>query len=650
MYDKKTPISRKHGLAFKLAVFILTSTSIIFLAAFAYNYWCSKEIVLKSVEKNFGNQTQSVICQIESVLKSVEKVPAFSAKSIENRGFQEQQHVQLMKELIEANPEVYGGLISFEPYSVKPDAKYYAPYFCWDNNKNLTLSMLGSESYDYFNFDWYLIPKELNAPFWSEPYFDEGGGNVLMTTYSVPFYKTKDGKRDFYGIATADISLEWLVKMVSSISIYKSGYASIISQNGNFITHPNKEYIMKESIFSIAEAANDNQLRAIGKDMIHGGRDFVQYKSHVINKKAWMYYAPIPSTKWTLAVVAPDEELFEDTDALSKNIFGIGLAGFILLTSVVIYISRKITQPIRNLAHTSAEIAKGNLDIALPINHSNDEVGELSESFENMRVALKEYIHDLTETTAAKERIESELKIAKNIQMSFLPKKFPPFPEKEQFEIFALLEPAKEVGGDLYDFFLLDDNHLFFSVGDVSGKGVPAALFMAVSKTLMKGTAELGISPAELLMKVNEELAIDNDTAMFVTVFCAILNFKTGELQFSNAAHNKPILIRNNNIAEWLNLPGGFLLGPMTGTKYENRIMYLQPGDELIVYTDGVSEAMNPQNELFSDERLLETVGNLQTNDPESHVHELLAAVKVHAQDEPQSDDITIMSLKFIGE
>ena len=176
---------------------------------------------------------------------------------------------------------------------------------------------------------------------------------------------------------------------------------------------------------------------------------------------------------------------------------------------------------------------------------------------------------------------------------------------------------------------------------------------MAVSKTLMKGTAELGISPADLLMKVNEELAIDNESAMFVTVFCGILNFKTGELQFSNAAHNKPVLIRQmrqNHIAQWLELPGGFLLGPMSGTKYENRTIRLRPGDELIVYTDGVSEAMNPKGELFSDERLIETIGLLKTSDPEAHVHELLEAVKIHAQEEPQSDDITILSLKFKGE
>ena len=398
MYDKKNHIMKKHGLAFKLAAFILTSTSFIFVAAFAYNYWYSKEIVLNSVKKNFGNLIQSTICQIESTLQSVEKVPQFTVRSMETYGFQEKQHTQMLKDLIEANPNIYGGLISFEPYAYKPDAKYYAPYFCWDNGK-ITLSMLGSESYNYFNYDWYLIPKELNAPIWSEPYFDEGGGNVLMTTYSVPFSQMKDGKKVFAGVATADISLDWLVKMVSSISIYKTGYASIISKNGYFLTHPKKEFIMKESVFSIAEASNDDALRQIGKNMIRGGRDFIPYKSRVINKKTWMYYAPISKTGWTLAVIAPEDEMFEDISSLSKSIFFIGLLGFILLTMAVIFISRRITQPIRNLAKTSIEIAKGNLDIALPVNQSNDEVGELSESFENMRVALKEYIHDLTETT-----------------------------------------------------------------------------------------------------------------------------------------------------------------------------------------------------------------------------------------------------------
>ena len=210
-----------------------------------------------------------------------------------------------------------------------------------------------------------------------------------------------------------------------------------------------------------------------------------------------------------------------------------------------------------NLARTTTEIAKGKLDVILPQGQSNDEVGALTASFKNMQLSLKEYITNLKETTAAKERMESELKIARTIQMSFLPKRFPPFPEKKEFDIYSTIVPAKEVGGDLYDFFLLDEETLFFSIGDVSGKGVPAALFMAASKILMKGTISRELELSEALGKVNRELCIENEATMFLTFFCGVLNFKTGKLTYSNAGHNPPLLLRSGRKPEWLPVPPG---------------------------------------------------------------------------------------------
>jgi len=266
-----------------------------------------------------------------------------------------------------------------------------------------------------------------------------------------------------------------------------------------------------------------------------------------------------------------------------------------------------------------------------------------------MRLALKEYITNLKETTAAKERIESELKIARSIQMNFLPRHFPPFPEKQEFEIFAVLESAREVGGDLYDFFLLDDDHLFFSIGDVSGKGVPAALFMAASKMLMKGTAHLELTPAEILERVNRELCWENDSAMFVTVFCGIFCIKTGELRYSNAGHNPPVLLHASGQADWLPLPEGFMLGPFEDSRYETRSIVLTPGDTLILYTDGVTEAMNSEKEVYSDDKLLEMVMQSGNAAAEGLVREIVQSVRDYAGDEPQSDDITMLALKYRG-
>ncbi|MHB8907732.1 MAG: PP2C family protein-serine/threonine phosphatase, partial [Syntrophales bacterium] len=398
-----------------------------------------------------------------------------------------------------------------------------------------------------------------------------------------------------------------------------------------------------------AEAANDPELRATGRAMIHGEKGFVALKNHFSGQKAWMYYAPLPSVGWSIGVVFPEEALFAGLRDLNRVVLFIGTAGFAVLFLIIVLISGSITRPLRTLAGKAAEIAKGNLDIEVSDVTSRDEVGELSRSFDNMKVALKEYIANLAETTAAKERYESELKIARTIQMSFLPKIFPPFPEYAEFDIYATLESAKEVGGDLYDFFLLDEDHLFFSIGDVSGKGVPAALFMAAAKTLMKGTASRELSPSEVLQRVNYELCRENDSMMFVTVFCGILNFRTGEVRYSNAGHNPPLLLRSGRPPEWLPLPDGFLLGAMEDSLYETRQILLAPGDALLLYTDGVTEAMNGEKLFYEERRLLQVTEEHGLEPPEELVREVLRSVREFTGSEPQSDDITMLALSFRG-
>jgi sigma-B regulation protein RsbU (phosphoserine phosphatase) len=638
---------KKGSLAFKLSFFILTGAIIVFLAAFIYDYHYSRKIMMKNVENHAKNLTLVTVNKIGSILKGVEKVPGYIAFSLERRVYTREEILKMIENELMTNPELFGSTVAFEPYAFDSEVLYFAPYFYKDEEK-LKFRFL-DHSYRYFSKDWYRIPKELKRPVWSEPYFDEGGGDIIMSTYSVPFTRIVNGESEFKGVVTADISLDWLLDIVSQVTIYQSGYAFLISQNGVFVTHPDKDLIMQESIFSIAESAGDMRLRKIGEDMISGGEGFVSIKGYLTGKKSWLYYAPLPSVGWSIGIIFPEDELFADVSKLNREVLIIGGAGVVLLFLIVVSISRTITRPLRILAQETTEIARGNLDIELPLVKSRDEVGELSKSFENMRVALKEYIANLEETTAAKERIENELKIAQRIQMSFLPKKFPPFPEKEAFEIYAMIEPAKEVGGDLYDFFLLPEDHIFIAIGDVSDKGIPAALFMAVTKTLMKGIAAYGIEPADVLVKVNRELCKDNDSMMFVTLFCGILNCKTGELTYSNAGHNPPLMIHSDKRSEWLHVPKGLVLGAMEDADYKTEKTVLYPGDTIFLYTDGVTEAMNSTKNMYSDKRLQATVEESNVESAEFLVRHIMQSVKDFTGNEIQSDDITILAVQFKG-
>ena len=637
---------KNRGIAFKLVLFILTSCTVIFVLIFGYNYLFSRRIIIRNIEDNAKNLASVIVNKIETVLRPTEKVPKNLAYFLEQSSYNKEEIINLLRSVVGNNPEIYGATIAFEPNSFDKDSLYFAPYF-YKSEGEIKFAYLGDDSYRYFYWDWYQIPRELGSPIWTEPYYDEGGGNVIMSTYSVPFYKNIEGERKFMGIVTADISLSWLQEIVSSIKIAKTGYGFLISKNGTIVTHPHKHLIMNETIFSVAEAREDQHLREVGRDMIKGKSGFVPFESIVTEKKCWMVYAPLGSSGWSLGVLFPQDELMADITNLNTIVFVLGLVGFLFLLVVIVLISGSITRPLRILARRTKDIGSGNLDIELPAIKSRDEVGRLADSFIYMRDALKKYIKELTDTTAAKERIESELKIAHDIQMGIVPKIFPPFPDRSEFDIYAVLEPAREVGGDLYDFFFIDDDHLCFVIGDVSDKGVPASLFMAVAKTLIKTVAGEIKEPDKILDRVNKEISHDNDSCMFVTLFLGILDIRTGEVYYANGGHNPPLIMRKGKEAAFLGGATGTAAGIIEDVIYEKEKLILQPGDTIYMYTDGVTEAFNKSGELFSEERLKKEASLHQQDSIKDLVREMLGEIKSFSRGVPQSDDITILVLRY---
>ncbi len=542
------------SVALRLALFILSCTFVIIVAIVGYNYYYSRDIILRQAEANSRLLAQETTSRIDAVLSSVQKMANNIAFSLEDATLTKEEILDLNRRVLSNNPEIYGMAIAFEPYFLEKEELYFAPYH-YRSAGRIAFTMLGSPKYRYFYMDWYQMPKELGHSVWTEPYYDDGGGGVLMATYAVPFYRTVDGHKKFAGVVTADVSLEWLEDMLNDIRIYKSGYAFLLSRHGTFIAHPDNSLIMNQTIFSLAEEIDSPQLRKIGRNMLDGNSAFVLMDSIVSEDKRYMFYTGLEYGGWSLGVIFPKAEMLADVSRLSNIMSLIGLAGFAILTMVIIFIARRITRPLSRLSAAALEIANGNLDLLLPKTRYLDEVGQLTNSFRTMKTSLKEYIENLTSTTAAKERIESELRIAREIQMGILPKLFPAFPERKEFEIFASIEPAKEVGGDLYDFFFVDDTHFCFLLGDVSGKGVPAAFFMAVTKTLLKVVSERGLDPGQVLSKVNGDLAAENESCMFVTLFLAVIDIETGDVRYANAGHNPPIFMPCGGKPEWIPPP-----------------------------------------------------------------------------------------------
>ncbi|MGE5397588.1 MAG: SpoIIE family protein phosphatase, partial [Chitinophagales bacterium] len=292
-----------------------------------------------------------------------------------------------------------------------------------------------------------------------------------------------------------------------------------------------------------------------------------------------------------------------------------------------------------------AEITLGNLDEKVKVS-TNDEFRALSTGINSMVDALKAAIKE------AAARIDNELAFARAIQLSALPSRFPAFPDRSEFDIFADMRPAREVGGDFYDFFLMEDDKLAVVIADVSGKGIPAALFMMISKTLIKNLALSGISIGEVFTKANNSLCENNDAGMFVTAFIGVLDCKNGKFQYVNAGHNPPVIKKAAGSVEWLPVKPGMVLAGMEDIEYVEQEIILTPGDFLFLYTDGVTEACNKALELYSNNRLLEELNKDTLNGRSTAadiVECVLHSVESFAEGAEQADDITMLSLKYLG-
>ena len=638
---------KNRSLAFKQSFYILLSVIIVSVGIFSYVTCYVWSLMQEGIETGTRNIGESTANRLDQIFIEASRLGKQLAIQFENSRMTDEEIGKLLTATLESmqydRPEIYSLSVAYAPYSFDKSKEYYMVYSSRKDG-GIKLEHQGGADYEYFYYNWYTLPKTLEHAVWTEPYFDE----VVMSSYTVPFYREQNGKREFTGVITVDLSLSWLQKAVSSIKLNNSGYAFLISKFGRIITHPDAERIMNETIFSMAEEREDKFLRDAGRDMIAGKSGLVPYKKHLISqKKSWMFYTPLQSNGWSLGIIYPEDQLFEAVAGMEITIFTLFVIGMLLLLGVIIWISLKITRPLRILTQATGEIGSGNFHAAMPEIVANDEIGKLSKAFSAMQAALIRHIENLKETTAAKEKIESELKIAKDIQLGILPQLLPPFPECKEFSLYAVLNSAKAVGGDLYDFFYLDEDHLCVVIGDVSGKGVPASLFMAVTQTLHRGIANIKMNSGEIVTKVSKSLSHNNETSMFVTYFMLILNIRTGEIQYTNAGHNPPFILREGNGITKISSRHGPPVG-VAELDYGLDSEILNPGDVLVLYTDGVTEAMNINNHEFGENRLLGVMTDCSANpSPVNITKTILAAVSKFTAGQEQSDDITILALRF---
>lgn len=629
--------------ATRLSIYVLSFTLIVFATIMIVFYNYSHEKVTNyAIERTHG-LLNNIATEISSQLMSVETTINQSVWVMEEHLNRPDSLQKVITSVIDNNPLIVGSGIAFVPDYYKEKGKYFMPYASLSNNDNgeITYQVLGSQNYDYPCMDWYLIPKLLKKDYWSEPYYDDGGGNIIMSTYSKPLY---DNRGELYAIFIASISLSQFTDTISLLKPYPSSYTYLVSRNGNFLTHAERNKIMNQTIFSEAFAEKNLAQEQIGREMLAGHTGTMRFDN--IGTDSYAFYTTIPHIGWSVCTVCPSQIILQDLDSTSRKIIYTFLVGMLVLFLIVYSIIRRLTSPLEKFSQAAREIATGRFDIQIPQVRSHDEIRHLHDSLIYMQNSLSNYVNELRETTASKEHIESELSIAREIQMGMIPKIFPPYPDRNDVDLHAILQPAKEVGGDLYDFYM-DGNHLYFLIGDVSGKGVPASLFMAITRSLFRTLSQHVLSPAKIVTDMNNSISDTNESNMFVTLIVGILDLETGKLKLSNAGHNPPILIQTDGHVSFVEFKTQIFAGVIEDFVYVDEEITLEKGSKLFLYTDGVTEAENTDKELYGEEKLMATLSDNASSNVRTTVDVVVNSIVNHVKEAEASDDLTILLIQY---
>ncbi len=520
-------------------------------------------------------------------------------------------------------------------------------------------SNLFNPDYDPRERGWYQAAMDKQDELvWLPTYLDSYGNTCITAAMS---YRDENGRTA--GVVASDVLLTSIINDVMSLKIGETGECFMVDANYEFIAHPEMEkdnfdmdlrkHFANDDFINLMDYAENG----IIETTYEGSNCYVAFST--LEETGWIFCATIETDE----VTAPANQAKIESDKLTEksqqqmqeklfNIFKLFMIYFAVIGIIVIMISfgvsGTITRPIQRLTASVHDIGEGNFDVKIPV-QSGDEVGELAQKFNEMQDNLKEYLENVKKVTAENERIGAELGVATQIQADMLPRIFPLYDKREEFIMAASMDPAKEVGGDFYDFFFIDDDHLALVVADVSGKGVPAALFMVIAKTLIKNRAIMGGSPATVLSEVNNQLCEGNEAELFVTVWLAIIDINTGKGMAANAGHEHPVLRRADGSFELIEYRHSPAVATMEGLKFREHEFELHKGDTLIEYSDGVTEATNAKNELFGNDRLLEALNKEPDAEPARLLENLRNSIDKFVGNAPQFDDITMLGFKFFG-
>ncbi|MBQ7683371.1 MAG: SpoIIE family protein phosphatase, partial [Bacteroidaceae bacterium] len=567
---------------------ILVTAAVLIEVTGAVQYWFAAKGIREEAQHRAEAELQQNSQHIQGVMTAVEVAVANSIWVIEASLSQPDSIYTILRHIVEQNSTIVGCGAAFIADYYPERGRWFEPYVAERDDGRIEISQIGSASHDYLNANWYKKGMEAGRGYWSEPYYDEAGARMMLCTYSMPI---RDAEGRAVALIGADVSLDWLGSVINAHPIYPSSYNLMISREGQIMACPVESLIMRRSIYEVTAGLEDTAVNRINQQMLEGKSGHTTIREND-GTKNYVFFAPVEGkTGWSMAVVCSDDEIYRSLRTVGFNLLVLMILGLALMAYIIL-------RTIRGF-------------------------------------------NSLQTVNAEKERMGSELRIANAIQMGMLPKTFPPFPDRDDVELFGSLVPAKEVGGDLYDFFIRDEK-LFFCVGDVSGKGVPASLVMAVTRSLFRSVSVREANPGRIIESMNTSMSEMNDSNMFVTLFVGVLDLPTGRLHYCNAGHCAPLLVGNG--VGPLPMDSNIPVGIMGDWKFTSQEAVVSPGTIIFLYTDGLTEAENAQHEQFGEARMFSVMRQGNYHTLIDLINRMTEAVVQFVSGALQSDDLTMLA------
>ena len=628
------------SIAYRLTLFISLAVITVFVAFITANYIFNRKLLRSNIENHAISMSMEVNSLVKQntlttneVARNITKQIIYYSKN-EDAEFLLSMAMQEYPFLNAIHVKVDSSVsLPFNHYSIFHDANDNLIFK--ENTESLFYCQTQRELFEN-------IPDSAVSG-WTEPYRCHAKGNVVVSYFTPIIAFKQDGQETFSGHVICELSLTELNEAINQMEIGERGYAFLITDEGDYITHPNEDWILNKNVYSLPSKSITQEkinIETTFQNRLTGST--IVYPEILDFEKSWVYYTPVNENRWFLIFIMPYKELFHELTWITIRMILFALVGILVIYLIIYYITKKLIEPLSDVT-TRLTVFRG--ENTTKKNTSN-EVQMVSETLEYLKEWFDQYRTVSEEEEMKSLRRKQDLQQASEIQMGLIKTTFPAFPDRNDIDLYAIYKPARVVSGDLFDYFFIDNENLVFTIGDVSGKGIPAAIFMSVAQTIIRSKAD-GKDPRKIVKKSNIELSTSNHHQYFLTLFLGVLNLRTGILNYCNAAHDFPYILKPDGTITELNEAHGLPLGLYPDKEYKESQIKLEKGDTIILYTDGVTDLLNEQKIQFGSERLREKLQNMGDHPPAEIVVNIEKDLEDFRGDHPPGDDICFFAIKY---